>query len=123
MKVSFVFIGVLFIDAVSRLLKAQEEHRLRKAGKLAPEFIGQPGGDIIKLFYTQRNFYLTGFTLFLSVILARTFGILQANIALEGENRSYKAQHGPLPAAGGASTGKGAPPPPPASAPEEKKAL
>lgn len=123
-KISFIFVGVLFIDAVSRLLKAQEEHRLRKAGKLAPElsFGTQPGGELIKLFYTQRNFYITGFTLFLSIVLARTFNIVQENVILEGEKRAYVAKHGPLtPATTSGSAPP--PPPPPTSKPEDKKAL
>jgi B-cell receptor-associated protein 31 len=41
-------------------------------------------------FYSQRNMYLCGFTLFLSLILNRTYGMILDVLRLEEENRSLK---------------------------------
>ena len=41
-------------------------------------------------FYSQRNMYLCGFTLFLSLILNRTYGMILDVLRLEEENRRMK---------------------------------
>lgn len=41
-------------------------------------------------FYSQRNMYLCGFTLFLSLILNRTYGMILEVLRLEEENRAMK---------------------------------
>lgn len=41
-------------------------------------------------FYSQRNMYLCGFTLFLSLILNRTYGMILDVLRLEEENRKMK---------------------------------
>ena len=41
-------------------------------------------------FYSQRNMYLCGFTLFLSLILNRTYGMILDVLRLEEENRRFK---------------------------------
>ncbi|KAI8383058.1 B-cell receptor-associated protein 31-like-domain-containing protein [Blakeslea trispora] len=73
LKIVFGFIFVLFVDAVSRLQRIDQD--------VAAE--GQPYHDYsyetslkARKFYAQRNLYLTGFTLFLSLILERTSTLL-----------------------------------------------
>jgi len=46
-------------------------------------------------FYSQRNMYLCGFTLFLSLILNRTYGMILEVLRLELENRQMKGTDGP----------------------------
>lgn len=41
-------------------------------------------------FYSQRNMYLCGFTLFLSLILNRTYGMILDVLRLEEENKRMK---------------------------------
>lgn len=41
-------------------------------------------------FYSQRNMYLTGFTLFLSLILNRTYGMILDVLRLEEKVRMYE---------------------------------
>ena len=41
-------------------------------------------------FYSQRNMYLTGFTLFLSLILNRTYMMVLDVLRLEEKNRMYE---------------------------------
>ncbi|KXN68246.1 B-cell receptor-associated 31-like protein [Conidiobolus coronatus NRRL 28638] len=78
LKVVFVFIFILFIDSVNRMMKATEA---------ADSVVG---GDVrvdnaahAKKFYSQRNMYLTGFTLLLSLILNYTFSLLLALLTAE----------------------------------------
>jgi B-cell receptor-associated protein 31 len=46
-------------------------------------------------FYSQRNMYLCGFTLFLSLILNRTYTMILEVLRLELENRQMKGTDGP----------------------------
>ena len=43
-------------------------------------------------FYSQRNMYLCGFTLFLSLILNRTYIMITENLRLEQEVKQYKGE-------------------------------
>ncbi|CAO3646028.1 unnamed protein product [Cunninghamella blakesleeana] len=67
LKIVFGFIFVLFIDTVNRLQRigseSEEEHH---------HDYSYEANLKAKKFYAQRNLYLTGFTLFLSLILERT---------------------------------------------------
>lgn len=45
-------------------------------------------------FYSQRNMYLCGFTLFLSLILNRTYVMILDTLRLEEKIRSYEAGTG-----------------------------
>jgi len=84
LKIAFIFVGILFVDAVQRML------RLGAKGEAAQGERGMP--DVrtetnlaARKFYAQRNMYLTGFTLFLSIILTRTFYILLDLIHVQDE--------------------------------------
>lgn len=45
-------------------------------------------------FYSQRNMYLCGFTLFLSLILNRTYVMILDVLRLEEELKNYKGENG-----------------------------
>ncbi|KAF2758610.1 hypothetical protein EJ05DRAFT_475916, partial [Pseudovirgaria hyperparasitica] len=44
-------------------------------------------------FYSQRNMYLCGFTLFLSLILNRTYVMILDQLRLEEENKRFKGEN------------------------------
>ncbi|KAF8753378.1 endoplasmic reticulum protein [Rhizoctonia solani] len=65
LKISFIFIAVLFVDAVQRMLRVSAEGQQAKQAAGATD-VRTETNYAAKKFYTQRNMYLTGFTLFLS---------------------------------------------------------
>jgi len=77
LKISFIFVAILFADALQRMFRITAESDMAKSAR---------GGVITdvrsdtnlaaKKFYAQRNVYLTGFCLFLSLVLTRTFYII-----------------------------------------------
>ncbi|GJJ09333.1 hypothetical protein Clacol_003555 [Clathrus columnatus] len=87
LKISFIFVGVLFIDfgclinlqdAVQRMLRITAEIESAKADphNHALHDARTETSLAARRFYAQRNTYLTGFCLFLSLIITRTFYIL-----------------------------------------------
>ncbi|KAK9727644.1 Endoplasmic reticulum transmembrane protein 3 [Basidiobolus ranarum] len=86
------FVFILFIDSVNRMIRATEE--VNTANMADPRTDTQLH---VKKFYSQRNMYLTGFTLFLSLIINRTFAILMdlfyAEEELERLGQSAPVQH------------------------------
>ncbi|RDL33078.1 putative B-cell receptor-associated protein [Venustampulla echinocandica] len=92
MKITFIFILILFIDSVNRVYRVQVE--LAEANKT------QGGGTAVlghermevqaRKFYSQRNMYLCGFTLFLSLILNRTYTMILDVLRLEEKVKSYE---------------------------------
>ncbi|KAH9863850.1 hypothetical protein J1614_009782 [Plenodomus biglobosus] len=94
MKITFIFILILFIDSVNRVYRVQVE----LSGSDEP---GARGGNAAlggiermevqaRKFYSQRNMYLCGFTLFLSLILNRTYVMILDTLRLEEELKSFK---------------------------------
>jgi len=89
LKISFIFVAILFVDAVQRMLRLTAK---------AEDATGQQGMQDVRTetnfaarkFYAQRNMYLTGFTLFLSIILTRTFYILLDLVHVQGEYSELK---------------------------------
>jgi len=86
MKITFIFILILFVDSVNRVYRVQLESA--QAHKNAnTEALG--GGARMEVqarkFYSQRNMYLCGFTLFLSLILNRTYVMILDVLRLEEE--------------------------------------
>ncbi|KAI8972989.1 B-cell receptor-associated protein 31-like-domain-containing protein [Pilobolus umbonatus] len=69
LKITFGFIFILFIDTIRRLQRLEADFA---AESNHHHDYGYDTNLKAKKFYTQRNLYLTGFTLFLSVILDRT---------------------------------------------------
>ncbi|KAF9435451.1 hypothetical protein BGZ76_006264 [Entomortierella beljakovae] len=67
-KILFIFVFILFIDSFNRVMKVEVVSR--ESDRHIPHIESNVAA---KRFYAQRNMYLTGFTLFLSLILNRTF--------------------------------------------------
>ncbi|KAK7045467.1 Endoplasmic reticulum transmembrane protein 3 [Paramarasmius palmivorus] len=92
LKISFIFVGILFFDALQRMFRITAETEMARNG-------GGAGGvnDVrtetnlaARKFYAQRNTYLTGFTLFLSLVLTRTFYITLDLIHVQEEYAKIK---------------------------------
>lgn len=91
LKISFIFVGILFLDALQRMFRVTAETELAKTG-------GQGMHDVLRnesnfaarKFYAQRNTYLTGFCLFLSLVLTRTFSIILDLIHTQEEYAKLK---------------------------------
>jgi len=87
-KIAFVFIAVLFVDALQRVLRVTAE------ADLAKHSVGHNAqtetSHAAKKFYAQRNLYLTTFTLFLSPVLARTYYVLLDYIHTQDEYAKLK---------------------------------
>lgn len=75
LKITFIFVAVLFIDALQRMVRIAQEGA---AAKAKPEMtdVRTETNYAARRFYAQRNLYLTGATLFLSLLLARVFYII-----------------------------------------------
>ncbi|KAJ3886908.1 B-cell receptor-associated protein 31-like-domain-containing protein [Lentinula edodes] len=73
-KISFIFVGILFFDALQRMFRITAESELAKTQQTVGD-VGTETSFAARKFYAQRNVYLTGFTLFLSLVLTRTFAI------------------------------------------------
>ncbi|KAG1458027.1 hypothetical protein G6F56_006486 [Rhizopus delemar] len=88
LRIIFGFIFVLFIDAVNRLQRLnenEEENHHHDHGYEASLKASK--------FYAQRNLYLTGFTLFLSLILERTSSLVISMLKREEELEDAKKEH------------------------------
>jgi len=113
MKITFIFILILFIDSVNRVYRVQVE--LAQANKQNGQaaratVIGMERMEVqARKFYSQRNMYLCGFTLFLSLILNRTYVMILDILRLEekvklyeGDSKAKGKQSDRLAGAGGA---------------------
>ncbi|KAG0949378.1 hypothetical protein G6F57_001388 [Rhizopus arrhizus] len=88
-KIAFGFIFILFIDTINRLQRIESEARAEQEHHHDHEY------EIslkTKKFYSQRNLYLTGFTLFLSVILERTSALVLELVKREEELKHTKSK-------------------------------
>ncbi|ATY59485.1 BAP31 domain [Cordyceps militaris] len=107
LKITFIFIIVLFVDSVNRVYRVQVElhDTMERAAKSGGTNLGcqkltlaLPSSVVLghertevqaRKFYAQRNMYLCGFTLFLSLILNRTYVMIKDIIRLEERIRAY----------------------------------
>jgi len=97
LKITFIFITILFVDSVNRVYRVQLEmsafNREGAAGRASAL-----GGDRMEVqarkFYSQRNMYLTGFTLFLSLILNRMYIMILDTLRLEEKIMQYEGKPG-----------------------------
>jgi hypothetical protein len=124
LKITFVFILILFIDSVNRVYRVQVElaAATENSGN-SPAYVPHPhstlphpqrtekkkkkkeiltvssrpaimGHDRLEVqarkFYSQRNMYLCGFTLFLSLILNRTYIMILETLRLEEKVKQYE---------------------------------
>ncbi|KAG6830306.1 hypothetical protein H0H87_008557 [Tephrocybe sp. NHM501043] len=74
LKISFIFVAILFADALQRMFKITAESELAKSGQAGHSDVRTETNVAAR--NAQRNTYLTGFTLFLSLVLTRTFYII-----------------------------------------------
>lgn len=83
MKITFIFILILFVDSVNRVYRVTQELHNAPRGTstiaMGPERMEVQA----RKFYSQRNMYLCGFTLFLSLILNRTYALILDVLRLE----------------------------------------
>ncbi|KAF2718724.1 B-cell receptor-associated 31-like protein [Polychaeton citri CBS 116435] len=94
MKITFIFILILFIDSVNRVYRVQLELAAAKhSGQAAAAVAGSERMEVqARKFYSQRNMYLCGFTLFLSLILNRTYVMILETLRLEAELKGYQGK-------------------------------
>jgi len=94
MKITFIFILIIFIDSVARVYRVQVEMsalRHDTSGAARAAAIGTERMDVqSRKFYSERNMYLTGFTLFLSLILNRTYVMILDVLRLEEKVKMYE---------------------------------
>ncbi|KAJ3504729.1 hypothetical protein NLJ89_g7783 [Agrocybe chaxingu] len=91
LKISFIFVAILFADALQRMFRVTAESDLARSGKQGIiQDIRTDTGLAAKKFYAQRNTYLTGFCLFLSLVLTRTFYIILDLIHTQEEYAKLK---------------------------------
>lgn len=119
LKITFVFILILFIDSVNRVYRVQLElavsaenagasvyaprpsntwclecNTLKKTQLTVPSRPTLMGHERLEVqarkFYSQRNMYLCGFTLFLSLILNRTYIMILEVLRLEEKLKQYE---------------------------------
>lgn len=84
LKITFIFIFILFVDSVNRVYRVQIE--VAEAKHTAGAGMGHERMEVqARKFYSQRNMYLCGFTLFLSLILNRTYTLILETLRLEQE--------------------------------------
>ncbi|KZS89349.1 hypothetical protein SISNIDRAFT_458843, partial [Sistotremastrum niveocremeum HHB9708] len=90
LKISFIFVAILFIDALQRMFRITAEAEMSKSGGQAVQNVQTETNIAARKFYAQRNTYLTGFCLFLSLILTRTFYIILDLIHTQEEYAKLK---------------------------------
>ncbi|ORZ16741.1 B-cell receptor-associated protein 31-like-domain-containing protein [Lobosporangium transversale] len=88
MKIVFIFVFILFIDSLNRVIKVEEI----KENTYPHHGHGAETNVAARRFYAQRNMYLTGFTLFLSLILNRTFFLILDLLKSEEKMEVIKKQ-------------------------------
>jgi len=91
MKITFIFILILFIDSVNRVYRVQVELAESNKSQGGAAVLGHERMEVqARKFYSQRNMYLCGFTLFLSLILNRTYIMILDVLRLEEKVKKYE---------------------------------
>ncbi|KAK2142639.1 hypothetical protein LSH36_930g00143 [Paralvinella palmiformis] len=86
---AFVFLLViLFADSIREMNKYQRQHL---SAELSSHDLGKMAIDM-KLFRSQRNFYLTGFTFLLWLVLRRLVMLISTQATLEAEANAAQKQ-------------------------------
>jgi len=87
LKITFIFILILFIDSLNRVYRVYLEKAQSSREGSTAEVVGGPIRAEVnaRKFYSERNMYLTGFTIFLSLILNRTYILILEQLRLEEE--------------------------------------
>ncbi|KAI5990379.1 B-cell receptor-associated protein 31-like-domain-containing protein [Pisolithus albus] len=89
LKISFIFVGILFMDALQRMFRVTAEADMLKTNQ-GMQDVRTESSIAARKFYAQRNMYLTGFCLFLSLVLTRTFYIILDLIHTQEEYAKLK---------------------------------
>ncbi|KAG0248040.1 hypothetical protein BG011_000595 [Mortierella polycephala] len=89
MKIVFIFVFILFVDSLNRVVKVEE---INENSHHHHHGHGSESNLAARRFYAQRNMYLTGFTLFLSLILNRTFFMILDLLKSEEKMEIVKKQ-------------------------------
>lgn len=108
------FILVLFIDAVNRVLQIKQEisplmqkllQLQNQEGGILPNMIAPNSNSAAasmlstnpemqsRKFYAERNMYLCGFTLFLTLIVNRTYALVHELLVLKDEASNLESSH------------------------------
>jgi len=91
LKITFIFILILFVDSVNRVYSVQVELSKTKSSQNSAMLEGSGRMEVqARKFYSQRNMYLCGFTLFLSLILNRTYVMILDTLRLEEKVKRYE---------------------------------
>jgi len=93
LKITFIFILILFIDSVNRVYRVQLElsAAAENSGSSGATIMGHERLEVqARKFYSQRNMYLCGFTLFLSLILNRMYIMVVEVLRLEEKVKQYE---------------------------------
>lgn len=92
LKITFIFILILFIDSVNRVYRVQVElAATSESANNGAAILGRERLEVqARKFYSQRNMYLCGFTLFLSLILNRTYTLILEVLHLEEKVKKYE---------------------------------
>lgn len=92
LKFTFFFILILFVDSVNRVYRVQQELAATHESSVATAVVSSDRSEIqARRFYAQRNMYLCGFTLFLSLILNRTYVLVEDLVATKDKYTSITA--------------------------------
>ncbi|KAF9528753.1 endoplasmic reticulum protein [Crepidotus variabilis] len=115
LKISFIFVAILFADALQRMFKITAEAEAAKSPKAAViQDVRSDTNLAARKFYAQRNVYLTGFCLFLSLVLTRTFYIILDLIHTQEEyaklKKATESSNGTASSSSSSSTAKTATP-------------
>jgi len=89
LKIVFIFVFILFLDSLNRTYRVEQEN---KSSETHLHDARTDAAFAAKKFYNQRNMYLTGFTLFLSLILNRTYGLILDLLQNEEQLEAIKKQ-------------------------------
>lgn len=96
LKITFIFIALLFVDAVNQMLKIHREKEITQSsgGPGAVPDMRTQSDYRSRKFLSERNFYLHGSCLLLSLILSRTYSLVLDLIKAQEELAIFKAEKG-----------------------------
>lgn len=86
LKFTFFFILILFVDSVNRVYRVQLELNAAHESSVV-NAVNDRSEIQARRFYAQRNMYLCGFTLFLSLILNRTYTLVSELTAIKEQQK------------------------------------
>nr|ACO11484.1 B-cell receptor-associated protein 31 [Caligus rogercresseyi] len=88
----YVVLAILvlfFLDAIREMIKYNDENTMEGHGKGHMDIQMQ---NHLRLFRSQRNFYISGFSLFLCLVIRRMVSLLSSNSVLQAEKDAAMKQ-------------------------------